>query len=78
MDKTITIDRDCQVLLPEEMREAPALHPGDELLVRRDGMKLILRPKRKGYAHRLRGLHKEVWKDVDATEYVRQERESWE
>ena len=78
MDKTVTIDHNCQVLLPEEMREALNLHPGDELLVEREGMKLVLRPKIKGYARRLRGLHKEVWKDVDATEYVRQERESWE
>jgi hypothetical protein len=38
----------------------------------------VLRPKSTGYARRLRGLHKEVWRDVDATEYVRQERESWE
>jgi len=26
----------------------------------------------------LRGLGKEVWKDIDAQEYVNQERESWE
>jgi AbrB family looped-hinge helix DNA binding protein len=76
--KTIIIDNNCQVLLPEEIREALSLHPGDELLVQLEGMKLVLRPKLTGYAHRLRGLHKEVWKDLDATEYVRQERESWE
>jgi len=78
VNRTITIDNNCQVLLPDEIREALNLHPGDELLVELEGMKVVLRPKPTGYAHRLRGLHKEVWKEVDATEYVRQERESWE
>lgn len=78
MNRTITIDDNGQVLLPDEIREALNLHPGDELLVELEGMKVVLHPKSTGYARRLRGLHKEVWKDVDATEYVRQERESWE
>jgi len=78
VNRTVTIDDNCQVLLPEEIRVALNLHPGDELVVEREGMKLVLRPKLKGYARRLRGLHKEVWKDVDANEYVRNERDSWE
>ncbi|MBI4595930.1 MAG: AbrB/MazE/SpoVT family DNA-binding domain-containing protein [Candidatus Tectomicrobia bacterium] len=78
MTKTIIVDNNSQVLLPEEIREALNIHPGDELLVQLEGSRLVLRPKRHGYAHRLRGLHKEVWKDVDATKYIRQERESWE
>lgn len=78
VNKTITIDDNCQVRLPEEIREALNLHPGDELLVQLEGEKLVLRPKLKGCARRLRGLHKEVWKDIDAAEYVRQERESWD
>lgn len=78
MNKTVVIDDNCRVLLPEDIREALNLHPGDELLVQREGMKLVLSSKLKGHARRLRGLHKEVWKDIDATEYVRGERESWE
>ena len=78
MNKTIIVDNNCKVLLPEEMREALKLHPGDELLVQLEGRKLVLRPKFTGYARRLRGLHKEVWKDIDATQYVRHERDSWE
>jgi AbrB family looped-hinge helix DNA binding protein len=78
MNRTITMDDHCRVLLPEEIREALDLHPGDELLIELEGRKVALRPKFAGYARRLRGLHKEVWKDVDATEYVRQERKCWE
>ncbi len=78
VNKTIIIDNHCQVRLPEEIRQALNLHPEDELLVQLEGEKLVLCPKVKGYARRLRGLHKEVWKDIDATEYVRQERESSE
>lgn len=77
MNRTTTIGNDGQLFLPDEIREALNLRPGDELLVEVEGMKVILRPKSAGYARRLRGLHKEVWKDVDATAYVRQERESW-
>jgi AbrB family looped-hinge helix DNA binding protein len=78
VNRTVTIDDNSQVLLPDEIREALDLQPGDELLVELEGRKVVLRPKSTGYARRLRGLHKEVWKEVDATEYVRQERESWE
>lgn len=78
MEKIIVIDDNCRLLLPEEVREAMDLRPGDELIVQREGMKLVLRPKLKGYARRLRGLHKEVWKDIDGTEYVHRERDSWE
>ena len=78
MNKTIPIDDNCQPLLPDQIWQALDLQRGDELLVELEGVKLVLRPKSTGYARRLRGVHKEVWKDVDATEYVRQEREFWE
>lgn len=29
-------------------------------------------------AKRLRGLHKDVWREIDVDQYVRQERESWD
>lgn len=77
MNRTTTIGNDGQLFLPDEIREVLNLRPGDELFVEIEGMKVVLRPKSPGYARRLRGLHKEVWKDVDATVYVRQERESW-
>jgi bifunctional DNA-binding transcriptional regulator/antitoxin component of YhaV-PrlF toxin-antitoxin module len=40
VNKTIVIDNDCQIRLPEEMREALNLHPGDELLMQLEGEKL--------------------------------------
>ena len=34
--------------------------------------------KPESYTAKLRGLHKEVWENVDANEYVASERDSWE
>jgi len=39
---------------------------------------LILKPKPKSYTKHLRGLHKDVWEGLDATAYIRKEREAWE
>jgi len=39
---------------------------------------LILKPKPKSYSRHLRGLHRTIWQGVDATDYVRKERQTWE
>jgi len=38
---------------------------------------IVLVPRPRSYAKRLRGLHKEVWGNVDARAYVREERKGW-
>lgn len=67
-----------QILIPKRVREALGLRPGDRLLVDIDGGKVVLRPRPRSYSRHLRGLHKEIWQDLDATEHVRRERESWD
>lgn len=67
-----------QIVIPKQVREALGLRPGDRLLVEIEGNKVVLRPRPRSYAQHLRGLHKELWRGVDATEYVRKERESWD
>ena len=78
MDETVTISSKYQIVVPKKARKAMQLEPGDQLLCRTEGDEILLRPKPKRYAKHLRGLHKEVWQDVDATQYVKQERKSWE
>lgn len=67
-----------QIVVPREVREELRLRPGDELVFDiQDGEVLFLR-RPKSYADFGTGLGKHVWKGVDATEFVRKERATWE
>jgi len=67
-----------QIVIPKKVREALGLEPGDRLLIAAEGDKAVMRVRPKSYAEHMRGLHKEVWQGIDATEYVGEERKSWE
>ena len=78
MEETVTISSKYQIVIPKKARKALKIETGDQLLCRVEGGELLLRPKPKSYTRFLRGLHKEVWQDVDVEQYVKQERKSWE
>ncbi len=66
-----------QIVIPRDARRQLSLAPGDRLLIEvRDGA-LILTPRPQSYARHLRGLHREVWRDVDPLKYVQEERKGW-
>jgi AbrB family looped-hinge helix DNA binding protein len=67
-----------QIVIPKSVREALGLRPGDRLLIVTEGDKAVMRLRPRSYSEHMRGLHKEVWQGIDATEYVREERKSWE
>ncbi len=67
-----------QVVIPKEARKRLGLHAGDQLVVEVEGEKVILHPRPKNYTNYMLGLGKEIWQEIDATEYIRKERESWE
>ena len=50
---------------------------GDELVVSVEDRQILMRPKPKNYTEYVRGLHEEVWRDVEAAEYVEGERKAW-
>lgn len=66
-----------QIVIPREVRQQLGLAAGDGLLVEVRGNTIVLVPRPRSYAKRLRGLHKEVWRNVDAAAYVREERKGW-
>jgi AbrB family looped-hinge helix DNA binding protein len=68
------VNRKYQVAIPKQTREVLNISYGGELIVSVEDGKIIMKPKPKNYTNYMRGLHKEVWKDVEAAEYIEEER----
>lgn len=77
MSTRVKVSHKYQVSVPSAARKKLHIEKGDHLLVDvRDGY-IVLMPEPQDYARHLRGLHREVWENVDPNEYVRGEREDW-
>jgi len=77
MKTTIKISSKYQIVIPREARKNLNLKAGDKLIVKANNEKIIIYPQPKSYAKYSLGLGKEIWQGIDATEYVRKERETW-
>ncbi len=74
---TVKVSKRHQIVVPAEARARLNIQSGDRLLVDvQDGM-LILIPQPENFAERLSGLHQDIWADMDAREYIDQERDTW-
>jgi len=79
MDAVLKLNKKSQVVISKQMRKALGLKPGDQLAATVEGDKIVLRPKPKNPAARLRGLGKGTWGDrtkIDA--YLDKLRDEWE
>jgi AbrB family looped-hinge helix DNA binding protein len=63
-----------QIVIPREAREALDLKPGDKLIVRVHGEKLLILEKPKSYRAAIRGLMRKGYEKG----YLRKERDTWE
>ncbi|MDI3339930.1 MAG: AbrB/MazE/SpoVT family DNA-binding domain-containing protein [Sphaerobacter sp.] len=78
MASRVKVSSKNQIAVPADVRKQLGIQRGDVLLVEvRDGY-AILMPEPRDYSKRLRGLHREIWQDVEPQECVRQEREAWQ
>jgi len=77
MKTTVKVSSKYQIVIPREARKYLNLKEGDELIVKADEEKITIYPQPKSYAKYSLGLGKENWKDVEAIEYVKKERETW-
>ncbi len=78
MKAVVILSSKNQIVIPKAARKKLAIGPGDRLILDVEKDSLVLKPKPKSYAKHLRGLHKDVWERLDATEYIREERKAWE
>ena len=69
-----------QVVIPKEIRELLCITKGDTLEVYGKNHEVIMKklePRKSISLRDLKGLGKEIWKNVDVEDYIKKERDSW-
>jgi AbrB family looped-hinge helix DNA binding protein len=78
MEIVVTLNEKSQVVIPKAMRKRLGLKPGDQLTAVVEEDKIILRPKPKNAAARLRGLGKGSWGSrAKIDRYIEKLRDEW-
>ncbi|OGL44155.1 MAG: AbrB family transcriptional regulator [Candidatus Schekmanbacteria bacterium RBG_13_48_7] len=77
MPKSVRVGKKSQIVIPREIRDGIGIAEGDELIIDVIGDRIIIMLKPESYSKKLKGLHKDIWKDIDPKEHVRKERETW-
>ena len=78
MESVIKLNEKSQIVISKKIRKILGLKPGDQLTAAVEGNKIILRPKPRSPAARLRGLGKGTWGNktkIDA--YLDKLRDEW-
>lgn len=73
------VNDDRSLEIPEEIIKKAGLKPGTEIIWLYDvsTSQILLMEKPIDFAKSLKGLGKEIWKDIDVNDYVKEERNSW-
>ena len=77
VNQTARVSEKYQVVIPKSIRQRLGLQRGDELSLSLQGETILMRVRPRSFSEYTLGLHKEIWKETDATEYVQRERSSW-
>ena len=77
MSMRVRVSSKHQIAVPAAVRKRLHIKGGDHLLVELRDNHIVLIPEPSDYAAHLRGLHREVWNDVEPGEYVDGERDAW-
>lgn len=79
MEAVVKLNKKSQIVISKQMRKALGLKPGDQLAAVVEGGKIVLRPKPKNPAARLRGIGKGTWGDRSKIDtYLDKLRDEWE
>ena len=77
MKNVVKVGKRYHVVIPKEDREQLGINVEDKLIVGVRNAQIIMQPKPRRYSEYMQGLGKKVWREIEATEYVRKEREAW-
>jgi len=74
----VKVSSKYQVVIPKDIRERFDVEEGEEMIVDIEDKKIVMKKAPTRLVDMMKGLHREVWKDVIAEKYIDKERESWE
>ena len=79
MESVLKLNQKSQIVISKQIRKTLGLKPGDQLAAVVEGNKIVLRPKPRSPAARLRGLGKGTWgKRTKIDAYLDKLRDEWE
>jgi AbrB family looped-hinge helix DNA binding protein len=79
MESVLTLNQKSQIVISKEIRKILGLKPGDQLSAIVEGNKIVLRPRPKSSAIRLRGLGKGTWgSQAKIDNYLEKLRDEWQ
>ena len=79
MEAVLKLNEKSQIVISKQMRKVLGLKPGDQLAAVVESGKIVLRPKPKNPAARLRGIGKGTWGDRSKIDtYLDKLRDEWE
>ena len=79
METVLKLNEKSQIVISKQMRKVLGLKPGDQLAAVVEAGKIILRPKPKNPAARLRGIGKGTWGDRSKIDtYLDKLRDEWQ
>ena len=78
MVTTVTLSSKNQIVVPREAREKLNIGPGKELLVLCKEDRVVLIPRPRNFVKHMAGLHQDIWENLGATSYLKDERGAWD
>ena len=77
MNESVHVNGKYQVVIPKSIREKIDLKKGDELSLSLQEETIIMRIKPRSFSDYTLGLHNQLWKEINAKEYVKKEWSAW-
>ena len=74
----VKVSSKYQVVIPKEAREKVGLGKGDTLIVDVEDDVITMRRRPENFTEYARGLHRDVWEDVDTDRYLEELRREGE
>jgi len=78
MQVAVKLGNRSQLIIPKKIRERLGLGPGKEVLLKTVGNTVVIKARPENYTQYMCGLGKDIWEDIEPTDYVKGERAAWE